>query len=85
MGGYPVEMFVRRILLELMQEASAEWWERRAVVFERVGNETCDEIADACRNKASFIRMYEDDDTADDLAMVVGEIAPARVHYRAAA
>jgi hypothetical protein len=81
---YPVEMFGRRMLLECLQEASASWWERRAVQFDRVGNERCDEIALACRNKASFLRMYEDDGLEDDLATVVAEI-PARAQYRAAA
>lgn len=82
---YPFELFVRRMILECLQESSADWWDRRAVQFDRVGNERCDEIADACRNKASFLRMYGDDDLAEDLAAVLADLepTPTRAHREA--
>ena len=62
-------------LLECFQHASADWWKRRAVTFDRVGNERADEIAEACRNRASFIEMYGVEGAAEDLDLVLGELA----------
>lgn len=87
----PVEAFVRRILLECLQDADPIYWDRRAADFAAVGNDRCDAIAAACRNKAAFLRMYESDTTDDEeaLDMVVRELTqrslPQRREWRSAA
>lgn len=72
----PVEAFIRRALLECLQDADPIFWDRRANDFAAVGNERCDVIAEACRNKAAFLRMYQHDTTADeeDLDMILREL-----------
>ena len=47
----------RRIMIELLDEACAAFWERRATAWDHVDPAT----ALACRNKAAFIRMYGDE------------------------
>lgn len=76
--GHPYDSFARRLILECLQESSALWWERRAVQFERVGNERCDEVADACRNKALFLRRYGNTDDEADLELVLAELEGRR-------
>jgi hypothetical protein len=50
-----LDNFVRRLLVDTLQNATAEWWKRRARDFEQVGNAECDEIARACRNHAELL------------------------------
>lgn len=49
------EHFRQRTLQDLLQEATAGYWRRRAAAFDAVGNEECDEIAQACRNRAALM------------------------------
>ncbi len=48
-----VEHFRGRVMQDALTEATAAYWTRRAEQFEAVGNERCDEIAQACRNRAA--------------------------------
>jgi len=46
--------FHRRVMQDALNEASGAYWERRAATFEAVGTPACDEIAQACRNRATL-------------------------------
>lgn len=72
----PVEKFGRRVILECLQAASVTWWERRAGTFAAVGTPSCDEVAQACRNKARAIAEFGlTDFDAADLDDVLAEVA----------
>lgn len=47
-----VAHFRYRVLQEALATATAAYWERRAKAFDAVGTPACDEIAQACRNRA---------------------------------
>ena len=47
-----VEHFRWRVIQDALAEATAAYWESRALDFERVGTPACDEIAEPCRNRA---------------------------------
>lgn len=49
-----VDNFRRRVLADALQEATAAYWLRRAETFAAVGSPACDEIAQACRNRAAL-------------------------------
>ena len=49
-----VEHSKYRILQEILNDATAQFWLRRARQFAAVGNARCDEIAQACRNRAAL-------------------------------
>ena len=53
-----LELFARRILTDAFNEASSEYWRKRAAQFDAVGNARCDETAQACRNHAALIDRY---------------------------
>ncbi len=80
-----LDRHARQVIREVMTDAAVLRWERRAVELERVGNESSDEAADACRAKAAFIRRYGLDGLADDIETAVAELWPAPVEQRAAA
>ena len=65
-----VDHFRHRVLQDAYLEASAAYWLRRAETFARVGTPACDEIAQACRNRATLgdISRAELDDTLHDIA-----------------
>lgn len=46
--------FASRVLQDAVAEASRQYWLRRAADFDAVGNPACDEVAKACRAKASL-------------------------------
>jgi hypothetical protein len=79
-----------RLVQEVLEEATASYWDRRAATFDAVGTPTADETALACRRHAWLIRdMGLEDDVRElirgyytDL-IVVGEICPTC--FRAAA
>ncbi len=48
-----VEHFRARVVQDALAEACSSYWLRRAQTFAAVGNERCDEIARACRNRAA--------------------------------
>lgn len=47
-----VEHFRKRVLQDALNEATAAYWRKRALDFDRVGTPECDEIAQVCRNRA---------------------------------
>ena len=49
-----VQHFRQRVLQDALAEATAAYWQRRAQQFAAVGTPACDEIALACRNRASL-------------------------------
>lgn len=49
------EHFRARVLQDALNEATAVYWRRRAAAFDAVGNEECDVIAKACRNRAALM------------------------------
>ena len=48
------ENFRRRVLQDALNEATAGYWTKRAETFDAVGNASSDEIARACRNRATM-------------------------------
>lgn len=65
-----LEHFRRRVLYDALLEATSDYWLHRADVFAAVGNARCDEIAQACRNHAQFLRAYQLDAEAN--AVIAG-------------
>lgn len=49
-----VEHFRWRVLQDALAEATRDYWLRRADAFAAVGTPACDQIAQACRNRASL-------------------------------
>lgn len=47
-----VDHFQHRVMQDALAEATAAYWNKRAGDFEAVGTPECDEVADACRNRA---------------------------------
>jgi hypothetical protein len=71
-----VEQAAIRCIRETLTEQTAAYWTRRAGQFRSVGTPTCAEIAEACENRAAFIRAYGDvevDATLDDVLAELGE------------
>jgi len=56
-----VDHFQRRVIVDALKEATAAYWLRRAAQFDAVGNARCDEIAQACRNRAAVSLMPGDE------------------------
>lgn len=51
-------MFQARVILDAWNEAHPAYWRRRASSFRAIGTAACDEIANACENKARFCEIY---------------------------
>jgi hypothetical protein len=51
-----VEHFRWRVLQDALAEATAAYWERRAVAFDAIGTPACDDVALACRRYAWLLR-----------------------------
>ena len=49
-----VDHFRGRVLQDALAEATAAYWTKRADQFAGVGTPACDEIAQACRNRAAL-------------------------------
>ncbi len=64
-----IENFTRRVMQDALAEATAAYWLRRAKTFEAVGNPRCDEIAEACRHRATLGLG------ADDLELVADALS----------
>ena len=45
-----VDNFTRRFWQDVLSEATAAYWRRRAMTFAMVGTPACDQIAMACYN-----------------------------------
>jgi hypothetical protein len=65
-------------IIDALLEGSAKYWLRRADDFAKVGTPRCDEIAQACRNKAALLRLEdspERDEWSELLAFELGDVA----------
>lgn len=69
-----LEQIARRFVIDLMLETTSRYWLRRAADFAAVGTPACDEIAQACRNKAALCREDESEWRAL-LAVELGDAA----------
>ena len=65
-----VEHVQHRVVQEALATATAAYWNRRAEDFQRVGTPECDEVAEACRNRA---RVALDGDVAEFYADLWGD------------
>lgn len=70
-----LETIARRFAVDVLLEAQESYWLRRADDFTRVGTPKCDEIAQACRNKATLCREESEDEWAELLAVELGDDA----------
>lgn len=68
-----VEHFRHRVLQDALNEATSSYWLRRADQFAAVGNARCDEIAQACRNRAAVALM--DDAISTEVVTALREVA----------
>jgi hypothetical protein len=64
------------MVIDALLEGSARYWLKRADDFAMVGTPKCDEIAQACRNKAVMCREDDErDEWAALLALELGDVA----------
>ena len=70
-----IDTLARLMVLDLLLEAQESYWLRRADDFAKVGTPKCDEIAQACRNKAALCREESADEWAGLLALELGDVA----------
>jgi hypothetical protein len=70
-----LETIARRFVIDMLLEAQESYWRRRAEDFAKVGTARCDEIAQACRNKATLCREESADEWAELLAVELGDVA----------
>lgn len=54
-----VDHFRARVLQDAIAEATASYWLRRAATFDAVGTQSCESIAQACRNAASLALVQD--------------------------
>lgn len=69
-----VEHFRWRILQDAMQEATSDYWHRRAAQFAAVGTPECDQVAELCRHRAD-LSLGGDDSDDGLIAAVLAEVA----------
>jgi hypothetical protein len=60
-----VDHFRARVAQDALNEATSGYWLDRAVTFAAVGTPACDEIAQACRNRA-VVELLPDVDPIDE-------------------
>ena len=68
------EHFATRMIQHMLAGAMPFYWLRRANDFARVGTAECDEIAEACRERAEFFTRYPHPAIAemhDDIAAII--------------
>lgn len=68
------ERIVERFLQDVLTEATAGHWDRRAATFEAVGNLRCDATALECRNHAAVLRSMEFTDISAEVVDVLLEV-----------
>lgn len=78
-----LDRYAQHVISQCFTDALVTYWERRGDEFDQIGNaaaeasdvaQRCFETAQACRHKASVVRMYGDPDLAEDIAFVLGEL-----------
>jgi hypothetical protein len=67
-----VEHFRKRVFQDALNEATSAYWHKRAEQFAAVGNARCDEIAQACRNKAALALTADEQTPASILCSTCG-------------
>ena len=70
-----LETIARGFIIDMLLQAQESYWLRRAEDFAKVGTPKCDEIAQACRNKALLCREESADEWAELLAVEPGDAA----------
>ena len=68
-----MDHFRARVLQDALTEATAAYWRRRADTFAAVGNERCDAVALACRQRAAVEEMGEHDVIEAFVRTAIGE------------
>ncbi len=71
-----VENFTRRVMQDALAEATAAYWLRRADTFAAVGTPRCDEIALACRRRATLGLGADDHALIWELLVEAGHAIP---------
>ncbi len=72
----PLELhFMHRVLQDAWLEATESYWLRRAAAFDAVGTPACDEIAQACRNRATLAEVSVTEFAETLMAMANGAAA----------
>jgi hypothetical protein len=67
-----VEHFRKRVFQDALNEATAAYWHKRADQFAAVGNERCNVIAQACRNRAALALGGDEQTPASTLCATCG-------------
>lgn len=70
-----IDRLARGMLLDILLEAQESYWLRRSDTFAAVGTPDCDEIANACRAKASLCRVESAGEWVELLAVELGDAA----------
>lgn len=70
-----IDRLAQSLLVELLLDAQEKYWLKRAQDFAKVGTPQCDEIAKACRAKASLCREESADEWTELLAVELGDVA----------
>lgn len=65
-----------RLVQEAIAEATESYWLRRAADFSAVGTPACDEVAIACRRRASLAELTEHD-AIEALRDFLADLEPA--------
>jgi hypothetical protein len=69
-----LEQYARQVVVEVMTEAVAMFWERKAATHEQLGSDHAAAVARACRAKAALVREYGIEGLDEDLAAAIGEL-----------
>lgn len=75
MSPETLERAALRMLVDLLLEADAAYWLKRADDFAKIGTPSCDEISQACRNKAALVREEHAEEWAVLLDAELAEVA----------
>lgn len=70
-----IDQLARRFVIDMLLEAQESYWLKRAEDFAKVRTPECDQIAQACRNKALLCRDEHAGEWAGLLATELGDAA----------
>lgn len=69
-----IDTIARLVIVDILLEAQEAYWLRRAMDFAGVGTPACDEIARACRAKATLCRGEGAHEWSQLLAVELGDV-----------
>ena len=69
-----LEHFRARFLQDALTEATAQYWESRAVTFAGIGTPDCDLIAQNCRNHAWLLRSLLPEPISEEVTTALREV-----------